>query len=272
MLDFLGIGAQRSGTTWLHANLQTHPEIFLAEPKEVHFWDRRRRRAPWDLATVLRHRGRWVLRPTHGLGWYRELFARVPPGHAGGEITPAYAILNNKIISIIKKEFPQLKLIYSIRNPIDRSWSAALMALSRRNKPVATTPDAWFLRHFNSANSRRRSDYEACIRNWSRSYGRDRLLIILFDEIVGDPRRVLRRCASHLGLDPHPFDALSDAEAREAVNAGAGHPIRPQLRDYLCRVYRPKIESLAAYLDRDLSAWLQDQRDSSGSGHRSNPG
>ncbi len=36
---FLGIGAQKAGTTWLHENLQCHPEIFLPEPKELHHFD-----------------------------------------------------------------------------------------------------------------------------------------------------------------------------------------------------------------------------------------
>src|SRR3990172_4024171 len=36
--DFLIVGPQRTGTTWLHAHLRSHPEIMLAEPKELFFF------------------------------------------------------------------------------------------------------------------------------------------------------------------------------------------------------------------------------------------
>ena len=38
--DFIGIGAQKAGTTWLHRNLQLHPQIWMPR-KEVHYFDRK---------------------------------------------------------------------------------------------------------------------------------------------------------------------------------------------------------------------------------------
>src|SRR3954453_9519065 len=38
---FLGIGAPRTGTTWLHSNLRRHPEIWMTPVKEVHYFDKR---------------------------------------------------------------------------------------------------------------------------------------------------------------------------------------------------------------------------------------
>ena len=38
--DFIGIGAQKAGTTWLYRNLQAHPQIHMPH-KEVHYFDRR---------------------------------------------------------------------------------------------------------------------------------------------------------------------------------------------------------------------------------------
>ena len=37
--NFLGIGAQKSGTTWLHANLSQHPQIWMPPVKEIHYLD-----------------------------------------------------------------------------------------------------------------------------------------------------------------------------------------------------------------------------------------
>lgn len=41
MLDFLGIGAQKAGTTWLYEKLRLHPDIAFPAGKEVHFWDQK---------------------------------------------------------------------------------------------------------------------------------------------------------------------------------------------------------------------------------------
>jgi hypothetical protein len=38
--NFLGIGAQKSGTTWLHDNLARHPQVWLPPVKEIHYFDR----------------------------------------------------------------------------------------------------------------------------------------------------------------------------------------------------------------------------------------
>lgn len=39
--DFIGIGAQKAGTTWLYKNLKQHPNIWLPEIKELHYFDAR---------------------------------------------------------------------------------------------------------------------------------------------------------------------------------------------------------------------------------------
>lgn len=233
MLRFLGIGAQKSGTTWLYYNLIRHPDIRLTPEKELHFWDQKRDR---------------------GLDWYRAQFAGFA-GHMAGEITPAYAILKPEQIAEIRAEFPDLRLIYLMRNPVERAWSGALMALRNAEMRFEEASDRWFLDHFLSAGSQKRSDYEACLRNWHGAYPKESLLVARFDDIVADPRSLLTRCAIHLGIDPKGFDAVTDDEIRRAVFEGSGHPIRPQLKNWLVRYYEPKIRSLEAYLGLDLSAW-----------------
>ena len=41
MVDFIGIGAQKAGTSWVYACLYEHPEI-CAPIKEIHFFSRSR--------------------------------------------------------------------------------------------------------------------------------------------------------------------------------------------------------------------------------------
>lgn len=236
MLHFLGIGAQKAGTTWLYFNLVKHPGIFLTAEKELHFWDRHRQR---------------------GLDWYRAQFAAAPTGRKAGEITPAYGILAPEVIAEVRREFPDVRLIYLMRNPIERAWSSALMALPRAEMTIDEASDTWFIDHFNAAGSIRRGDYEACLRAWRAVYPEEQIHIELFDDIVADPRSVLKRCAMHIGVDPDFFNAHPHEELSVPLNAGPGHEMRPSLRRYLDRLYRPKIESLSRYLGRDLSGWLE---------------
>lgn len=235
MLQFLGIGAQKAGTTWLYFNLKKHPGVCLTDEKELHFWD-------W-------HRAR-------GLDWYREQFASAPAGTVAGEITPAYGILPSDVVAEIRREFPDIRLIYLVRNPIERAWSAALMALPRAEMTFEEASDAWFIDHFNARGSAKRGDYEACLTVWRSHFPAEQIHVETFDDIVADPRGVLRRCCGHLGIDPAVYDGIPDDSLSTPHNVGSGQPMRPTLRHYLDRLYRPKIDSLGRYLGRDLSGWL----------------
>ena len=73
MIDFLGIGAQKAGTTWIYQHLSRHPQICFPAGKEIHFWDHYR---------------------NNGVDWWTSLFADDHPGRKQGEITPAYATLD----------------------------------------------------------------------------------------------------------------------------------------------------------------------------------
>lgn len=234
MPDFLGIGAQKAGTTWLHAGLACHPRVFLAPEKEVHFWDRRR-----DL----------------GLGWYKARFAAAPPGAVTGEITPAYAILPDTVVAEVAAAFPALKLFFCLRNPIERAWSSALMALGRAEMTLEDASDQWFVDHFRSAGSLARGDYEACLRRWLGHYPAERLHLVAFERIAAEPLEVLAGCARHLGLDCAPLRLLPPDLFRQRMNAGPPWPLPDRLRAVLEEIYRPRIDSLGRFLGADLACW-----------------
>jgi hypothetical protein len=234
MLTFLGIGAQKCGTTWLYELLALHPQVRFPAGKEVHFWNRPRER---------------------GIDWYRVLFEGQPESFAVGEITPAYAVLAPPVIADLAAAFPALRLIYLIRNPIERAWSAALMAMQRAELEIDEVSDRWFIEHFESRGSRGRSDYEACIRNWRAAYPAEQLALIRFEDICTQPLDVYLRCCVHLGIELVDTSQIR-AKAGRVVFAGSRDPIRPELRRYLRETYQSPIESLARYLQTDLSMWL----------------
>jgi hypothetical protein len=101
--DFLICGAQKAGTTALTFYLRNHPGIFIPWKKELHFFD-----ADFNF--------------NKGLDFYTRQFAGASQAQVTGEGTPIYMYLN-KIPGRIAPALPGIKLIFILRNPVDRAWS-----------------------------------------------------------------------------------------------------------------------------------------------------
>lgn len=240
MIDFLGIGAQKAGTTWLYSMLKAHPQISFPGGKEIHFWDGRR-----GADTC----------------WYRDLFENRDFAIRSGEITPAYAILPTEIIEKIANLNPELRIIYIVRNPIERAWSSALMALHRAEMTLAEASDQWFIDHFNSRGSVLRGSYLQTIENWAQIFGKERLLLFRYEMIAEAPRDVLAQCAAHIGVDPEFYAGVSTARLERRIYAAGTYeasatPMRPVLRQALYQQYAESIIALGRSLNWNLSTWL----------------
>ena len=99
---FLCIGPGKSGSSSLHYYLDQHPQICMSSPKETRFFD---------------------LYYAKGMQWYSERFTvcqeNIIKVKEYGEASPQYFYLPF-VTSRIKKNFPNIKLIVMIRNPVDR--------------------------------------------------------------------------------------------------------------------------------------------------------
>ena len=234
MIDFIGIGAQKCGTTWLYEHLRRHPDIAFPAGKEVHFWDQQRHL---------------------GSEWWAGLFPHSDVRIRQGEITPAYAILDPDTIREIRALCPDAALFISLRNPMARAWSSALMALGRAEMTFGEAGDQWFIDHFRSQGSLRRGNYAACIDNWTSVYPVDRLQIIWFDEILAQPQSVLRALAVHIGAEQSYFSSAPITKLRSPVFAGSKLPVRATLVKVLRELYLPSINVLEVRFGRDLTSW-----------------
>ncbi|MBA3731354.1 MAG: sulfotransferase domain-containing protein, partial [Gammaproteobacteria bacterium] len=101
--NFLIIGASRCGTTWMANNIKSHPDVFMPPKKELHFFD-----ASFD----------------KGWDYYASFFPdkKCARYRAIGEATPAYLYMP-QVARLIKSRLPDVKMIVSLRNPIDRAYS-----------------------------------------------------------------------------------------------------------------------------------------------------
>jgi len=244
--SFLGIGAQKAGTTWLHEMLKLHPGVGLPTVKELHYWD------------VKRGKGMPVEE-------YERMFAHLT-GSVRGEITPGYAILPAETIAEIHARYPGLRLLLTLRNPLERAWSNAKMYLVLQKivsdeSQVARIDDAWYLDHFNSELSLRRGDYRSCLDNWLRHFDRSQLLLSIYDDLLEDPRAFLARSCEHIGADPCFHESVPDAIIRRRVGTTAHPEIRASLLPHLRSLYADKITALSDHLGIDLgSRWLDPYR------------
>jgi hypothetical protein len=218
----------------LYEHLKRHPDINVPPEKELHFWDKREDRPVRE----------WL-----------DLFKEATE-QKRGEITPAYGILDTDTIREIYALRPDLRLFYSIRNPIERAWSSALMALDRAEMTFNEASDMWFIDHFKSSGSQRRGDAESCLSRWRSVFPAEQLHLILYDDLALNPLDTLLQLASHLGVDGEFFRSIPEEQLKEHVFAGPGHSLRPSLRRFLAILYGRQIERLQGILDRDLSHWV----------------
>lgn len=235
VLSFMGIGAQKAGTTWLYENLARHPRIGFPGGKEVHYWNARR-------ATLSEQ-------------WYGELFA-TGDGRINGDITPAYATLEPAVVARIGALFPDLRILFLLRNPIERAWSAALMAMDRAELELDEVSDRWFLDHFHSRGSLLRGDYARTLEIWNQVFAPEQVLVLFFEELCDAPTALLARVAAFLEIPP--AQEWTRTKVTTPVFSGRGAPLRPVLRAALVDLYQPRIAALEARLGLDLGHWCRD--------------
>jgi Sulfotransferase family len=281
---FLGIGAPRAGTTWLHANLRKHPEIWLTPVKEVHYFDtrhRKRRRNNFYRRHLRKRARRYARRATYGerwrngtllselawdvhffvpprtSRWYQRIF-RPGGGQIAGEITPAYSILRADVVREIHEINPDLRVIYMLRDPIERSWSSAISELARRRgrSPERIT-DEQLLRHFQRRAHVLRTDYLHTLETWESVFGRDQMFVGFLDEVRQDPAGLLLRLYRFLGVSDSPEHIPADLTRKVNSSREYSAAIPERVRIHLAEIYLPQLHGLSERFGEPATGWLR---------------
>lgn len=282
--DFLGIGAPRSATSWLHRALASHPDLWLPPVKELHWLDVQRRAShasypipgadPRAIAQEFRrdHRRLLLRELRRGKGWSEFRFAAryllgrrsddwyaslFPRDKIAGEITPAYMMLPRELVAAIAAPRPDLRAILLMRDPIDRIWSGTRhFALSGR-PPGGELDDetrARVVDRFDSPGVRLRTDYLRALEIWRDVLGPDRVFVGFYDEVLSDPAGLLARILEFLGADPAIAHAAPDLGRR--VNAAEATDLPRELAVELARRYREPLRVLANEFGGPPAHWL----------------
>jgi hypothetical protein len=214
----------------------------MSRKKEIHYFDKELHRKP--------------------LFWYARHF-RASGAAVAGEITPGYSVLSKARIRYVYRLMPALRMVYVLRNPIERTWSAARRRLTtdtgRDLAEVGLDEMVSFVREQpTKAGTYRtmadRSAYVANIRRWLSVFPRDQLAVELFDDIAARPEALFRDVLRHIGVD-HTLD-LAGFPLRRRVNTNPQMEIPRACRAVLLEMYASEIEGIANQVDPRAASWL----------------
>jgi hypothetical protein len=172
--NFLVVGCQRCGTTWLDAALREHPEVYLPTKKQSYFFDRNYE---------------------SGIERYLLNFKFTNDKHykAVGEVATGYCLTDT--IPKMHKHLPDAKLIMIMRNPIERAYSNYLIRKDEEEwsdfkSALDSSPDLIS-----------RGMYFQQIQELLKFYRREDILFLLYDELSESNNNTIQKVFSFLEID-----------------------------------------------------------------------
>lgn len=192
--NFLYLGPDKSGSSWLFEVLRHHPDCFVPACKDVYYFDE--------------HYDR-------GMDWYLKFFEDAPRDVISmGELSHSY-LFSMDAADRIRRDLPEVKLMASLRQPVERCYSHYLYLVS---SGLVTTSFAETID--NRPGLTRSSFYAKSVEGYLERFGPERLKILFFDDLKRDPRAYAGQVYDFLGLS---FNKAFDygkkvREARTARN------------------------------------------------------
>src|SRR6266567_6071979 len=260
--DFLCVGAQKAGTSWLYRQLEPHPDFWMPPVKELHYLDNLNRtkrihgprcgdeRDASFLDSMQNLRGRFYL----DLDSYGRLFQ-----HKGeclsGDISPAYSTLIDEIIERVVNHFPNLKVIFLARDPVERAWSQLSMGvrLGMISRFDATDAEE-VIRNLLNPGVLVRSHPSKIVARWKRYVRPESFRVYFFDDLKQDPAELRRSILVFLGGDPNkPSGKLKPDDNRDAAREKLR--LTTKVRARIAQFFEHELKACAAELGGPAKRW-----------------
>lgn len=278
--DFLCIGAQKAGTRWLFDQLAFHPGFWMPPVKELHYLNGSKRfmkfarpllaEAERNMKSANRRRARKIERPLapEDIDWLKariwlygrrqdlDQYARLfnPRGNRlSGDICPPYAILPDDEARAVRARFPEARIVYLIRDPVERFWSQYCMILRRHPQEAPESLES--VRAFMAKGTGvEHSAIRSVIERWRLGPDDTRFALHVFDELRNDAAGLRRRIIAFLGGDPDlPSGDLPPDHNRKASYAKI--PMSEEVRGFLAEQFASEIRYAAEELGGPAGAW-----------------
>lgn len=216
--NFIIIGAAKSGTTTLHSYLSMHPDVTVGDTNEVYFDDPKE---PQFFAIDSIY--------GKGLDYYSKLFSSAGENQICGEASTCYTLYPYfpQVASRISSAIPNVKLIYIMRNPVERAYSFYVQLIKNYQKATGnyhisrTFEECIFPEQFPTRAARddffayfdaylvdepgiflEAGKYYTQIMQYLEYFERDQILFLMFDQLIQNPDSVLKNVCNFLAIDP----------------------------------------------------------------------
>lgn len=181
---FIGIGVMKSATTWLSECLRQHPDVYLSELKEIHYFS---------------------IKYNLGIEWYSEQFKKSDDYSAVGEFSVSY-FDDFKYIDRIKSDLGNVKILINLRDPISRfvSHLKHIYRVEDFNKEeVKYNIDIDFFNHITQRfpSLLRKGLYYPMINYCQQIFGANNVLITTKEDIDKNPKEVIKTVFEFLNVD-----------------------------------------------------------------------
>jgi hypothetical protein len=268
--DFLCIGAQKAGTGWLYEQLRSHPDFWMPPLKELHYFDRLGRARAGkkrDRLETARESARderdvrfleamktLCAQSQMDLPMYAALFAP-KSSLISGDITPGYSTLQDDTIERIIAVFPNLKVIFIARDPVERAWSQLSMWVRHGLIDPPDLADADMVtRNLERPEVVARSSPSKIVARWRKCIRPDQFQVYFFDDLKKNPAALRRAIIQFLGAEPEK----PSGDLKPDHNAKAGKEklsLSDEMRATLARFFENELKACATELGGAAVEW-----------------
>jgi hypothetical protein len=268
-VDFFLVGCQKSATTWLHRCFREHPDIFVPEEDELHYFD---------------------IHYDRGDDWYQHYYHESLGEKRLGDTTSSY-IRSPYVPRRIADYNPDAQIIVSLRNPVERAFSHYWH--ERKKKKIAFEFEEIFSNYDLFESWIATGFYDEHLKRYYDHFDENQVLVLIFEDLREDSSSFIREVFSFLGVDPEFQPSVLDQTVNSAWYRLFGadrfkekainvltEPINvlsnsaaARMRDYfrpeseyergmdaetrsrLQSIYRPHVSALEDQLGRSLKNW-----------------
>lgn len=190
-VDYIFVGPQRTGTSWIDQVLREHPQLCLPKNvKETMFFDKY-----WD----------------RGLEYYEEFFSDKEVNQKAVEVCPTY-FDSLEAPQRIKESYPDATIIFTLREPVDRALSL-FRHHAAKGRVSATFSDA--AQEFPQIKSA--GHYKEHIERWLTYFDRSKVKVFLFDEIGANPQQVYGQFCELFSIEEHQLPEKGERKIGHAT-------------------------------------------------------
>ena len=232
-IDFIGIGAPKSGTTWLADCLRPHPQIFVPEQKELMYFNSCQN--TYDLIDNYRY--------GKPLEWYHDFFKDAGPAQIKGEITPSYLEIENSAADIYKYN-PDIKLIVILRDPVEKAHSLYRFYRQKSYVEYPTFAEAIEKAPFLLGNSR----YYTHLKRYFDLFPRENIKVLFYEDLRADNKKFIKTVEDFLGVAEFYPDNL-DRRSNETTTARVEW-VNRMLKQIRALIHKNNLQFLLPFLKK----------------------